>query len=178
MQENLAILQKAWDVLQKEIWHFWEEVLSCQELDEKVLCYNLFLHCEFYLLFEHHKPSAVHFSYIDHPLNDLFPQRVKADQNPAGLTGRTNKNLHHRHRVSVLQQPGGTSCCHSCYVALRYYISIFFFLPLLLFKCWWLWFALCRCRRLWARWSTPAEPRTSWTNLRSTRNSPRGRSSR
>lgn len=70
-----------------------------------------------------------------HPLNDLFPQRVKADQNPAGLTGRTNKNLHHRHRVSVLQQPGGTSCCHSCYVALGYYISTFFFLPLLLFKC-------------------------------------------
>ncbi len=34
------------------------------------------------------------------------------------------------------------------------------------------------CRRLWARWSTPAEPRTSWTNLRSTRNSPRGRSLR
>lgn len=33
-------------------------------------------------------------------------------------------------------------------------------------------------RRLWARWSTPAEPRTSWTNLRLTRNSPRGRSSR
>lgn len=62
-----------------------------------------------------------------HPLNDLFPQRVKADQNPAGLTGRTNKNLHHRHRVSVLQQPGGTSCCHSCYVALGYYISTFFF---------------------------------------------------
>lgn len=62
-----------------------------------------------------------------------------------------------------------------CSEILHFYI---FFLPLLLFKCWWLWFALCRCRRLWARWSTPAEPRTSWTNLRSTRNSPRGRSSR
>lgn len=62
----------------------------------------------------------------DHPLNDLFPQRVQADQNPAGLTGRSNKNLHHRHRVSVLQQPGGTSRCHSCYVALRYYNSLCF----------------------------------------------------
>lgn len=38
----------------------------------------------------------------------LFLQRVQADQNPAGLTGRTDKNVHHRHRVALLLQPGGT----------------------------------------------------------------------
>lgn len=38
----------------------------------------------------------------------LFKQGVQTDPNPAGLAGRTNKNLHHRHCVAFLQQPGGT----------------------------------------------------------------------
>lgn len=126
----------------------------------------------------------------------FLPQRVKADQNPAGLAGRTNKNVHHCHCFTFLQQPGSTFCClcenmqmlnwkikfdcfhHNLFKVLnfRVWTAQLYVAPadLFLAHC----DILSLCRRLWALWSTPAEPRTSWTNLRSTRNSPRGRSLR
>lgn len=38
----------------------------------------------------------------------LSPQGVKADQDSAGLSGGTDQDLHHCHRVPLLVQPGGT----------------------------------------------------------------------
>lgn len=40
--------------------------------------------------------------------DQLSPQRVEADQDSAGLSGGTDQDLHHRHRVPLLVQPGGT----------------------------------------------------------------------